>query len=96
MSLSPKTLLIVDDETSNVESLQRIFQRFQPLPSESESHGGPRELVVLTCKDGKEALELVRKQRIDRINAERFEYCVPAFGAVYGVRHQARVLRCAS
>ena len=67
MSLSPKTLLIVDDETSNVESLQRIFQRFQPLPSESEAHGGPRELVVLTCKDGKEALELVRKQRIDVI-----------------------------
>ena len=45
------TLLVVDDEASNLESLERIFAR--------------EGLAVLTAKDGKDALEAVRKRRID-------------------------------
>ena len=71
----PKTLLIVDDEVSNLESLQRIFQRFVPPQPDaatldgrsldSPARPGERELNVLTCSDGREALELLRKQRVD-------------------------------
>jgi two-component system response regulator HydG len=71
----PKTLLIVDDEVSNLESLQRIFQRFVPPQPDaatpdgrsldSQARTGERELTVLTCSDGREALELLRKQRVD-------------------------------
>ena len=45
------TLLVVDDEASNLESLERIFAR--------------EGLAVLTAKDGKDALEIVRKRRVD-------------------------------
>jgi two-component system response regulator HydG len=45
------TLLVVDDEASNLESLERIFAR--------------EGLAVLTAPDGKEALEVVRKRRVD-------------------------------
>ena len=45
------TLLVVDDEASNLESLERIFAR--------------EGLAVLTAKNGKDALEVVRKRRID-------------------------------
>ncbi len=45
------TLLVVDDEASNLESLERIFAR--------------EGLTVLAAKDGKDALEVVRKQRVD-------------------------------
>jgi two-component system response regulator HydG len=45
------TLLVVDDEASNLESLERIFTR--------------EGLEVLTAPDGKEGLELLRKRRID-------------------------------
>src|SRR5947209_2759613 len=44
-------LLVVDDEASNLESLERIFAR--------------EGLTVLAAKDGKDALEVVRKRRID-------------------------------
>ena len=36
ISMSQKTLLIVDDEAGNVESLQRIFQRYTPPQSEGK------------------------------------------------------------
>ncbi len=49
--MSSSTLLVVDDEASNVESLVRIFSR--------------EGLDVLTAPDGREALETLRKQRID-------------------------------
>ena len=58
-----KTLLIVDDEVSNLESLERTFVRF--VPPQPESDPGGQELQILTCSDGKEALEILRKQRID-------------------------------
>jgi two-component system response regulator HydG len=45
------TLLVVDDEASNLESLERIFAR--------------EGLAVLAAKDGKDALEVVRKRRVD-------------------------------
>jgi two-component system response regulator HydG len=45
------TLLVVDDEASNLESLERIFAR--------------EGLAVLTAKDGRDALEVVRKRRVD-------------------------------
>ncbi|MDB4966661.1 MAG: two component, sigma54 specific, transcriptional regulator, Fis family [Myxococcales bacterium] len=45
------TLLVVDDEASNLESLERIFAR--------------EGLAVLTARDGKDALEVIRKRRID-------------------------------
>jgi len=63
ISMSQKTLLIVDDEAGNVESLQRIFQRYTPPQSEGEP--AAREIAVLTCRDGRDALELLRKQRVD-------------------------------
>src|SRR5947209_7828383 len=56
MTPPPATLLIVDDDTSNLESLRRIFER-------RERGEGPLE--ILAARDGKEALELLRKQRID-------------------------------
>ena len=49
--MSAPTLLIVDDEPSNLDSLQRIFAR--------------EGMNVLTAPDGKEALEVLRKQRVD-------------------------------
>ncbi len=45
------TLLVVDDEPSNLESLERIFAR--------------EGLTVVIAPDGKEGLELLRKRRID-------------------------------
>src|SRR4051812_26014173 len=48
---SEPTLLVVDDEASNLESLERIFAR--------------EGLTVLAAKDGKDALEVVRKRRVD-------------------------------
>jgi two-component system response regulator HydG len=56
MSLPSPTLLIVDDDQSNLESLQRIFQR---------PGAEARDLQVLTAPSGKEALELLRKERVD-------------------------------
>jgi two-component system response regulator HydG len=47
------TLLIVDDDSSNLESLQKVF--------DSEGYR------VLTASGGKDALETVRKQRVDVI-----------------------------
>ena len=49
--MSTPTLLLVDDEASNVESLQRIFER--------------EGMNILTAGDGREALDVLRKQRID-------------------------------
>ena len=49
--MSTPTLLLVDDELSNLESLARIFER--------------EGMTVLTAPDGREALEILRKQRID-------------------------------
>ena len=50
--LSPDaiTVLVVDDERSNVESLEKIFQR--------------EGMRVLTAYDAKHALELVRTHRV--------------------------------
>src|SRR5215467_14055242 len=48
---SVPTLLVVDDEPSNVESLLRIFDR--------------EGLTVVAAPDGKEALDVLRKRRID-------------------------------
>src|SRR6476469_7190636 len=45
------TLLVVDDEPSNLESLERIFAR--------------ECLTVVVAPDGKEALDVLRKRRID-------------------------------
>jgi two-component system response regulator HydG len=45
------TLLVVDDEPSNLESLERIFAR--------------EGLAVLTARDGREGLEILRKRRVD-------------------------------
>ncbi len=45
-----RALLIVDDDPSNLESLARIFRR--------------ERVDVVTAKDGKEALGLLRKSRI--------------------------------
>jgi len=45
------TLLVVDDEASNLESLERIFAR--------------EGLQVVTARDGREGLEILRKRRID-------------------------------
>src|SRR5436309_3378641 len=44
-------LLVVDDEPSNLESLERIFAR--------------EGLQVITAPDGREGLDLIRKRRID-------------------------------
>jgi two-component system response regulator HydG len=74
MSFGSKTLLVVDDETSNLESLERIFTRWgRPSPGGAGSAGlsddyapeAGREITVLTTRDGKEALEFLRKQRVD-------------------------------
>src|SRR5205814_8504176 len=51
LSAQAPTLLVVDDEPSNLESLERIFAR--------------EGLSVVTAPDGKEGLELLRKRRID-------------------------------
>jgi two-component system, NtrC family, response regulator HydG len=48
--LGPPTILIVDDDHSNVESLSRVFQR--------ENH------EVLTAENGQQALDIVRRQRV--------------------------------
>ncbi|MCS6914792.1 MAG: sigma-54 dependent transcriptional regulator [Myxococcota bacterium] len=56
MSLPPPTLLIVDDDLSNLQSLERVFQRGEAITG---------DLRVLTASDGKEALDLLRKQRVD-------------------------------
>jgi two-component system response regulator HydG len=45
------TLLVVDDEPSNLESLERIFAR--------------EGLTVVVAPDGREGLEVLRKRRID-------------------------------
>jgi two-component system response regulator HydG len=45
------TLLVVDDEASNLESLERIFAR--------------EGLAVITAPDGKEGLEVLRKRKVD-------------------------------
>jgi two-component system response regulator HydG len=45
------TLLVVDDESSNLESLERIFAR--------------EGLTVVVAPDGREGLEVLRKRRID-------------------------------
>jgi len=47
---SAQTLLVVDDDPSNLESLARIFRR--------------ERVEVMTATDGKEALALLRKTRI--------------------------------
>ena len=73
ISLGIKTLLVVDDETSNLESLERIFTRWGRPPAAGSPPSSPddyaaeagRDIVVLTSRDGKEALEILRKQRID-------------------------------
>ncbi len=69
MSLSAPTLLIVDDDLANLESLQRIFQRPSSAAGAAGAAGasdkGLREVVILAARDGKEALDLLRKQRID-------------------------------
>ena len=49
--MSTATLLLVDDEASNLDSLARIFER--------------EDLHVLCAPDGREALDILRKQRID-------------------------------
>src|SRR5262245_49206577 len=49
--MSTPTLLVVDDEASNVESLVRTFAR--------------EGMSVLCAPDGREALEVLRKQRVD-------------------------------
>jgi len=71
-SLGSKTLLVVDDEASNLESLDRIFSFWarsgRPAagasPDEFALEAG-RDITVLTTRDGKEALEILRKQRVD-------------------------------
>jgi two-component system response regulator HydG len=50
MSLQPETLLVVDDDRANVESIVRIFER--------------ERIDVSTAKDGREALDLMRQKRI--------------------------------
>jgi two-component system, NtrC family, response regulator HydG len=67
MSLPAPTLLIVDDDLSNLESLQRIFDRDRGRTAAGAASpgAGPAELVILTASGGKEALELLRKGRVD-------------------------------
>ena len=50
MSVLSQTLLVVDDDRSNLESLQQIFER--------------ERLEVLTAADGREALDMLRRRRI--------------------------------
>src|SRR6185312_1004450 len=49
--MSEPALLVVDDEASNLESLERSFAR--------------EGLTVIAAKDGKDALEVVRKRGVD-------------------------------
>ncbi len=49
-TLLPQTLLIVDDDRANLESLERIFKR--------------ERVDVLTAVDGKQALEALRRRRV--------------------------------
>jgi len=49
--LGPPRILIVDDDRSNLESLERVFRR--------------EKFDVLTAEGGKEALDAVRKQRVN-------------------------------
>jgi two-component system response regulator HydG len=75
MSHGSKTLLVVDDETSNLESLDRIFTRWGRPPNPGPGGGAApsddyaleagRDIAVITTRDGKEALEILRKQRVD-------------------------------
>jgi len=46
-----QTLLVVDDDLSNLESLERIFDR--------------EGLIVLRASDGRDALDILRKKRVD-------------------------------
>ncbi|MFO0747983.1 MAG: sigma-54 dependent transcriptional regulator [Myxococcota bacterium] len=46
----PQTLLVVDDDRSNLDSLKQIFER--------------EKLEVLTAADGREALDTLRRRRI--------------------------------
>ena len=46
-------ILVVDDDTSNLASLQRVFER--------------EGVAVLTATDGREALEVLRRQRVNVI-----------------------------
>jgi two-component system response regulator HydG len=50
MSLKPQTILIVDDDRANLTSLERIFLR--------------EDLEVLVAHNGKEALEILRRQQV--------------------------------
>ena len=50
MSVLPQTLLIVDDDRANLESLERIFNR--------------ERIEVVVAADGKQALEVLRRRRI--------------------------------
>ena len=50
MSVLPQTLLVVDDDRSNLDSLKQIFER--------------EKLEVLTAADGREALDTLRRRRI--------------------------------
>ncbi len=49
-TLPQQTLLIVDDDRANLESLERIFRR--------------EKIEVVTAPDGKQALDVLRRQRI--------------------------------
>ncbi|MCA9515601.1 MAG: sigma-54-dependent Fis family transcriptional regulator [Myxococcales bacterium] len=53
MNIPPQTLLIVDDDRANLESLERIFVR--------------EKVEVVTASDGKEALDLLRRRRVSVI-----------------------------
>ncbi len=50
MSLQPETLLVVDDDRANVESIQRIFER--------------ENIEVLTAHDGLAGLDILRGRRV--------------------------------
>ncbi len=50
MSVQPETLLVVDDDRANVESIVRIFER--------------EKIDVITAPDGREALDIMRQRRI--------------------------------
>ncbi len=50
MSTLPQTMLIVDDDRSNLESLERIFKR--------------EKIDVVTANDGREALDVLRRRRV--------------------------------
>jgi two-component system, NtrC family, response regulator HydG len=50
MSLKPQTILVVDDDRANLASLERIFLR--------------EDLEVLVAHNGKEALDILRRQQV--------------------------------